>query len=121
MTTTYVEVFLAMPMPSNEPFETSQNKDKSRTSLYAAIDDLTSSSEKLDFRIGSGILKPKIHQLDGRERKEILARRLFPRKDLARCEILCIQSAIPLGLYDDIDWPEGEESKSGISRLLAHH
>ena len=120
MDATKLEAYLAIPMPSIEIFGKPDDKDNGRTVLYDAIDDLCACSDKLEFRLGVGIIKPGICLLEGAARKGIVQRLRFTKKHLERCEILVISTSVPLSLYDDITWSGDEGDKDDVTRWLAN-
>jgi hypothetical protein len=83
MDSTTLVVYLGIPMPSIELVGKPDQKDRSRTVLYAALDDLCHCSNKLDFRLGRSLVKPEFKLLEeqGHERSCAMA---FFRKSISK-------------------------------------
>ena len=90
-------------MPSIELLEDLDEKDKSRTVLYNALDNLCSASKELDFHLGTGICKPDIKLFEGTSRNRFVRQNIFTEKHLKYCEVLLISAKIPLSFYDSIN------------------
>jgi Apea-like HEPN len=106
-------------MPSIELFEKPDQKDKSRTVLYAALDDLCACSNKLEFRVGSSFVRPEFRLLDEGAREVIVRNQIFPKKDLKTCEVLVVSATVRLSSYDDLSWSGDESDTPAAMRVLA--
>jgi hypothetical protein len=114
-----LEAYLGIPMPSIEVFEKPDQKDKCRTVLYAALDDLCACSNKLEFRLGRSLVRPEIRLLDEQQREQISRDRLFPKKHLKECEVMLVAAAIPKSAYDDLPQSGDDADGSSVRRFVA--
>lgn len=95
-----IEIFAAIPMPSNELFEDNR---KSRVALYNMLDDLCGLSGHLPVDLFEfGTIQVEIGFLDGRRRRRKILRENFSQNTLQRCEIVRFSSVVPFSekLFD---------------------
>jgi hypothetical protein len=117
MDATRIDTYLGVPMPS--ALEEPDEQDKSRTVLYAALDDLTGSSGQLEFHLGTGVITPEIRLLKDDDREALVKRRLFRRKHLERCEILVVSAAVPISFLDGVSSSHTDVDRGNVGRFLA--
>ena len=119
MDATRLDAYLGVPMPSSEAFENPSEQDKSRTALYAALDDLSGASGQLAFHLGTGVIAPEIRLLKDDDREALVKRRLFRRKHLERCEVLVVSAAVPISFFDEISSSKTDLDREDVGRFIA--
>ncbi len=93
---THLIAYLAIPMPSQEPFE--KETQKTRKVLYAMLDELCGLSEQVEFDFEHfGVFKPTISLLEDRESNKRIIR-LFGDQAILECEFLKTTITVPFSI-----------------------
>ena len=106
-------------MPPEARFGFGDARKRSRDSFYAAVHDLCSSSAKLQFQIGSGILFPEICQLSSTERTAAYDQLGFPHHRFRGQEAITVSGVVPHSYFADAECSEEITNRELIAGILA--
>ena len=118
LTETELELFLAIPMPSYELLNRSD--ETCRENLDAILDELANSSEGISVAVGTNRVVPSFEVLNEADRKTVFEFGVFAEDDFVQCEFLKVSTTVPLSGFVNYHNPEYDaETNAALSAVVA--